>query len=275
MPNVSLIIPVYNACAHIEACLDSVIAQTLDDLEIILVDDHGTDDSMDRARRKVAEYAGPKQFRFTATEANGGPGAARNHGIRQATGEYVAFLDSDDQIDPSFCLALYEAARLEDADLAFCHIVFDGPDGQSVIRRNPGIRPGPFEGASKRRYLLRFTSYFTTYLYRRDMLTDGCIVFPDTHSAEDSCFLICCLLSARRIACVDEALYRYTIHPASISQKRDPERWKNRIASFRRMEAFAREKGYYPPYRGVIRLLILKKGWLMALRDYLSNNLRK
>ncbi|MBR5018519.1 MAG: glycosyltransferase [Bacteroidales bacterium] len=271
MATISLIIPVYNAGARIEACLDSVLAQTFDDLETILIDDHGQDDSIDKARNRLAAYTGPKQFRFIATPSNAGPGAARNCGIQAATGDYVAFLDSDDQIDPSFCQDLYEAARQADADMAFCHIVFDGPDGQSVVRRNPAVRPGPFEDAAKRAYLRRFTSYFTTYLYRRSMLLEYGIRFPGTRSAEDSCFLICSLLAARRIAWVDKALYHYLIYPTSTSQKRDPERARNRLESFRHMEAFAREKGLYARYRGVIRFMVLKKGWLMALRDILSN----
>ena len=275
MPRVSLIIPVYNSSAHIEACLDSVLSQTLDDLEVILVDDHGQDDSMDRARRKLADYTGPNQFRFTVTASNAGPGAARNHGIRQASGDYVAFLDSDDRISPDFCQRLYEAAVHANADMAFGAISFDLPDGSSSVRHNPPVPDGPFKGKEKRAYLRRFKSYFTTYLYRRNLLIGNGIDFPDTHSAEDSCFLICSLLAACRIAGDNLALYHYTIHPSSTSQRRDPDRWKNRIASFRSMETFAREKGYYQPYRGVIKLLILKKGWLMALRDYLSNNLHK
>ena len=271
MEKLSLIIPVYNAGAHIEACLDSVLAQTLDGLETILVDDHGQDDSIDLAKKRLAAYSGPKQFRFIATPANGGPGAARNCGIQAATGTYIAFLDSDDRIDPSFCSDLYEAACQADADLSFCHIVFEYPDGRTVVWRNPAVQPGPFEDAAKRKYLRRFTSYFTTYLYRRQMLLDNGIAFPGTHSAEDSCFLICSLLAARRIASVDKALYHYQISPTSTSQKRDPKRAGNRLESFRKMEAFAREKGLYARYRGVIRLMVLKKGWLMALRDTFSN----
>lgn len=275
MIKLSLIVPVYNAAAHIDACLASVLAQTLDDIEVIWVDDHGPDDSIARIRETLKEYTGPKQFRVTATAANAGPGAARNHGISIATGQYVAFLDSDDRIAPTFCQALYEAARQADADLAFCHIEFDGPGDKVAVHRNPLVEAGPFEGAAKKRYLRRFTSYFTTYIYRLDMLRWYGIRFPGTRSAEDSCFLICSLLAARRVACVDQALYHYTIYGSSTSRKRDPGRWKQRLESFQKMESFAREKGFYAPYRGVIRLMTLKKGRLLALKDYLTDNLRK
>ena len=273
MTKVSVIIPVYGARDTIAGCLDTVLEQTLDEIEAILVDDHGPDDSIAVARAHLQDYSGPKRFRFIETPANAGPGAARNLGIETASGEYVAFLDSDDTLEPDFCQALYEAARQADADLAFGHIVFDTSDGRSVVRQNPPVRDGAFEGKAKRAYLRRFTSYFTTYIYRRSLLLENGIRFPGTHSAEDSCFLICSLLSARRIASVDKALYHYRISPASVSRKKDRGRWKNRLASLRTMVSFAREKGLYDRYRGTIRLLLFKKGWLMAARDYLTNNL--
>lgn len=272
MAKVSLIIPVYRCREHIVDCLDSVLAQTLDDIEAILVDDHGKDDSIQLARERLSRYDGPKRFVFTETTANSGPGAARNLGIRQASGDYLAFLDADDSINPVFCQSLYEAAIRADADIAFGSIAFCSLE-ETIVRHNPAVRDGAFESAVKKAYLRKFTSYFTTYLYKKSLLVDGGIVFPRTHSAEDSCFLTCCLLSARRIASDNRACYNYRIHPASTSHKRDPLRWKNRLESFRKVEAFAREQGLYAPYRGVIRLLVAKKGWGMALKDYLTNNL--
>ena len=275
MAKVSLIIPVYNAAARIGECLTSVLAQTLDDIEVILVDDHGQDNSTAQARQRIADYRGPKRFVFTATPANAGPGAARNHGIEAASGRFIAFLDSDDTLAPDFCQRLYEAATRAEADMAFGSISFDFPDGTSVIRHNPPIRDGIFEGKAKRAYLRRFKSYFTTFLYSKSLLVHNDIRFPDTRSAEDSCFLTCSLLAARRIAGDDGALYRYTIHPASTSQRKDTARYRNRLDSFRTLIAFAKARGLYKPYRGTLRLLVLKKGYLLAAKDYLTNNLFK
>ena len=273
MPKVSVIIPVYKAKETITACLDSVLAQTLDGMEVVLVDDHGGDGTIEAARGYAAAHSGPVRFRFTETEANSGPGIARNVGVAAATGDFVAFLDADDTLSPDFCRSLYEAAVAADADIAFGHISFDQPDGTSKVCHNPAVADGPFEGKAKRDYLCRFKSYFTTYIYRRTFLTDNEIRFPDTHSAEDSCFLICSLLCARRIASAPEACYHYAIQPGSVSQRRDPARWRNRIASFRQMEAFARTHNLFRPYRHVIRWMSFKKGWLLAGRDFFQNNL--
>ena len=187
----------------------------------------------------------------------------------------MGFLDSDDTLDPEFCASLYKAAGASDADLAFGSILFEYPDGTTVLKRNPAVAPGAFTGKAKQRYLCRFTSYFTTYIYRRSLLTANRILFPGTHSAEDSCFLICSLLSAARIASDGTVRYHYHIHGSSTSRQHDPVRWKNRLSSFRVMAAYAREKGLYHPYRHAIRLMILKKGWILAAKDYLTNNLSK
>lgn len=273
MPKVSVIIPVYKAKETITACLDSVLAQSLDGMEVVLVDDHGGDGTIEAARDYAAAHSGPVCFRFTETEANSGPGIARNAGIAAATGDFVAFLDADDTLSSDFCRSLYEAAVAADADMAFGHISFDLPDGTSTVKYNPAVTDGPFEGPAKRAYLRKFKSYFTTYLYRRTLLMDNDIRFPDTHSAEDSCFLICSLLCARRIASAPEACYHYALQPGSVSQRRDPDRWRNRLASFRAVNAFARAHGLYRPYRSTLRLLTLKKGWLLAGRDFFQNNL--
>jgi glycosyltransferase EpsH len=272
MPKVSIIIPVYGARDHIVACLDSVLAQTLDDVEAILVDDHGPDDSIAIARQHLESYTGNKHFRFTQTPSNGGPGAARNIGIEAATGDYVAFLDADDTLDPAFCEKLWQTAVAVNADLACCHALQHEGDATRRLT-NPSFPAGPIDIATRKRILRTLVTYLWTYLFRRDFLLEQGIRFPASHSAEDSCLVCCCWLSARSAALVDKPLYHYMVAPASVSRKRDPARWKNRLASFRALVAYARGKGLYRPYRGTLRLVVFKKGWLLAARDFLTNNL--
>ena len=117
MPKVTLIIPIYNAASYIEACLASLVAQTMDDIEVLLVDDHGRDDSMEVAQQFIEAHPSGKTFRMLATLHNMGPGAARNVGISAAQGEYIGFVDSDDVVAPDFCEQLYNAAKQHDADM--------------------------------------------------------------------------------------------------------------------------------------------------------------
>ena len=100
MPKVSLIIPVYNVSEYIERCMHSVMAQTYTDIECIIIDDCGTDDSMAKCEQMIREYEGPIKFLILHHEHNRGLSAARNTGIHQTIGKWFYFLDSDDEITP-------------------------------------------------------------------------------------------------------------------------------------------------------------------------------
>lgn len=114
MPKVSVIIPVYNVEKYLRECLDSVINQTLNDLEIICINDGSTDGCLDI----LNEYASRDSRIRIINKENGGLSAARNDGIMQATGEYIGFVDSDDWISPDFYENLYSAAVKYKADIA-------------------------------------------------------------------------------------------------------------------------------------------------------------
>ena len=95
-PKVSVIIPVYNSSEYIRHCLDSLLSQTLEDIEILCVDDGSTDDSLSI----LEEYSRKDERVRVLTQENAGAGAARNHGLREARGKYLSFLDSDDYFEP-------------------------------------------------------------------------------------------------------------------------------------------------------------------------------
>ena len=267
---VSVIVPVYNAGDYIIPCLESLSKQTIDQLEIVLVDDHGKDDSMQKAHA-FAESHPDVNILFADNGQNKGPGAARNLGILSSNGEYIAFVDSDDSIEPDFCQKLYDAAHTYDADLAFCSISFDYQDRPCEIKRNPVTENGEFTPAKKKYFLQHYKSYFTTFLYRKTLLTGNSIYFPDTHSAEDTCFLACSLITAQRIASDDTTMYHYNIMPSSISRKKDHSRYRNRIKSLRTFKRYAKNHGLFHPYRCEINLMMLKKGWLLGLKDLIFN----
>lgn len=102
---VSIIVPVYNVSAYIERCIKSVIAQTYTDIECILVDDCTPDDSIVKCQELIDSYSGPIEFKIIHHNHNRGLSAARNTGTYAATGEYIYFLDSDDEITPD-CISL-------------------------------------------------------------------------------------------------------------------------------------------------------------------------
>lgn len=270
MPKVSIIIPVYNASAYIEDCLASLVAQTFDDIEVLLVDDHGHDDSMERARRFVEAHPNNKTFRFLATPHNMGPGPARNVGIDAAQGDYIGFVDSDDVVEPDFCERLYQVAKTHDADLSYCQAMLV-KSTESTPMCNPVIECGEFSGAKRRFFFTHYTTLFVSFLYRRSLLNEYGIRFPETRSAEDSYFLTCALLASRRIGCVDKALYQYLVHEESLSEVRNPKRYIDKIKSFDLLMEFAHSKGLYETNKEELEYIYLKKAYLLGLLTYIYN----
>lgn len=273
MPKVSIIIPVYNAGSYIEACLSSLVSQTLDDIEVLLVDDHGSDDSVERAQRFIATHPCGKTFKWLSTPFNMGPGPARNVGIDAAKGDYVGFLDSDDVVEPDFCEQLYQAAKLHDADLSYCQAMLVKPTG-AMPMRNPVIENGDFSGEKRSFFLTHYTTLFVSFLYRRSLLNAYGIRFPATRSAEDSYFLTCALLASQRIACVDKSLYQYLVHEDSLSEVRNPRRYTDKVKSFDLLMQFAKEKGLYDANKDELCYIYLKKGYLLGLLTYMYNEER-
>lgn len=272
MVKVSIIVPVFNARDYIIPCIESLISQTIDDLEILLVDDHGTDDSIAAARNYLKAYTSSKSFLFLETPVNSGPGAARNLGIEAATGEYVAFVDSDDWVERDFCESIYKAASRKDADIAFCHLLQDNVrEGHSVELHNPRVSSGVFSQKEHKLFLSRFVSYFTTFLYRREFLISNDLRFPQTSSSEDSCFLASCILAAQRIASVDKPLYHYVKHIHSLSNKVDPTKYRQKLNSFDAFFGYAKNNGFYETYKDEIDFIFIKKAFLMAAMTYVAN----
>ncbi len=107
---VSIIIPSYNTSAYIVRCLDSVAAQTFSGLECIIVDDASSDGTPEKIRRFIADYTGPVAFRLVAHDTNTGVSAVRNAGTKLATGEFIYYMDSDDQITPDCIRSLVALA---------------------------------------------------------------------------------------------------------------------------------------------------------------------
>lgn len=125
MVKVSIIVPFYNVEKYIEKCLTSLVNQTLEEIEIILVNDGSKDNSIKVAKDFEQKY--PAKIRYYE-KPNGGLGDARNFGIKFAKGEYIAFLDSDDYVEPTMYEEMYEMAIKEKSDMVECDFWWEYPN---------------------------------------------------------------------------------------------------------------------------------------------------
>ena len=131
MPKLSVIVPVYNTEKYLRQCVDSILGQTLSELEIILVNDG----SKDNSGVICDEYAAKYDQVTVIHKENGGVSSARRAGVAAAKGEYVAFVDSDDWIDPDMYAQMLASAREHDADAVLCDILFELDKG-IIVREN-------------------------------------------------------------------------------------------------------------------------------------------
>lgn len=203
---VSVVIPIYNAGQYIKECLNSVTSQTLQDLEIICVDDGSTDDSRDIVKECQTADARIKLF----VQENQGSGPARNNGLGAACGKYVAFLDADDFWHDELVLEKVVRAAEENASVvtgAFWGNYKDGKYERSGLHRRY------FENDSSGRWI-DFSEEqdcigYWSYLYRREFLHNNAICFPDYYRFQDPPFLTKTLLKAERYYVVPVDWYCY------------------------------------------------------------------
>ena len=191
----SVIVPVYKAEAWLNECVDSLLNQTLKDLEIILVNDG----SPDRSGEIMADYAArfPETVR-TLTLSNGGQGRARNRGIELARGEYLGFVDSDDYVLPEMYETLCRVADAEGADIVDCEIEAFYENGATErLRTWRDGKPIAAAGSACNK------------LFRRS--TVGEIRFPEGLKYEDFGFSAKLLLRSRKTVHLPDALYRYRV----------------------------------------------------------------
>ena len=131
MIKVSIIVPVYNVEKYIDRCLKSLLEQTLDEIEIIIVNDGSTDGS----EKEIKKYLNNEKIRYFEKE-NGGLSSARNFGMKYAKGEYIAFLDSDDYVEKNMYEEMYNVAKKENADMVECDFLWEWEDDKNKIKKD-------------------------------------------------------------------------------------------------------------------------------------------
>lgn len=142
MLKVSIVVPVYNTEKYLERCVQSLLVQTLHEIEIILVDDGATDSSPQICDRYAQEYG----FVKVVHKANGGLSSARNAGMKAASGEYIGFVDSDDDVEPDMYQKMYECAHREGVDFVMSDYI-RVPSAEDSYLKTLSIRGGLYQKA--------------------------------------------------------------------------------------------------------------------------------
>lgn len=205
MCKISIIIPVYNVEQYIRICLESVLEQTFQDYEVLVINDG----SKENEKEIILEFVDKdKRFKYIEKE-NGGQASARNLGIKNAKGEYIFFLDSDDYIRRDCLEILYQYSEGEVKDIVTSDIFC--VEKESVTYFDTNI---VYCDDKKKNYLLN-ASGPCAKLIRRDLIQSNNLYFPEGIIYEDVAIMGAYVLYTEKIVHVDEALYYYVWHEGS------------------------------------------------------------
>ena len=212
MVDISVIVPCYNAQRYLNVCLESLKAQRTPELQMIFIDDGSTDDTGDMLD---AFAASEPRARVIHTE-NRGVSAARNTGIAQAEGRYIAFVDADDALEDASFSRLYQAAvRLGAQILSANHTLFDEAQGCRVpIRIEPVVQQSA-EIVREIIHMHRIYNNIWNKLYLRELFADGLAFDERVRIGEDALLNMQLYLRARRVAHLPECTYVYRVHKHS------------------------------------------------------------
>lgn len=206
---ISVILPVYNVEKYLRQCLDTIIGQTLKEIEILCVDDGSTDNSA----KILEEYAQKDQRVKVFTQKNAGAGAARNLGLRHASGKYLSFLDSDDFFEPDMLEEAYEQAERYEAEM----VVFrsnqyltekdEYKETPWTLRKQELPPYAPFGRRQMTDNIFKvFVGWAWDKLFLKSFIDEKNITFQEQRTSNDLFFVFSAVATARKIAIVDKVL---------------------------------------------------------------------
>lgn len=212
--NISVIVPIYNVEPYLSRCVDSILAQTCQDYELILVDDG----SPDGCGAICDQYALRDSRIKVIHKANGGLSDARNAGLEIAQGEYIAFIDSDDWVTPDYLAKLLNGLAETGADICECEII--RTDGSVSVGEETLGETTCYDTQCAMQLLIQDTvlrQHVWNKLYRRDTIGDT--VFPNGKTNEDEFWTYQVFGRARKVTKIQNVLYSYFQRPESIMGK--------------------------------------------------------
>ncbi len=213
MIKVSVVVPVYNVEKYLAHCLDTLLAQTLKDIEIIAINDGSTD----KSREILLEYSKKYEERFRFYDkVNGGLSDARNYALPYCNGEYVGFVDSDDYVEHDMYEKLYTLAKKDAADIVVCDYIIEYPNHKKIMKVVPAVR--------KETILCNMLAAAWNKIYRLEWLRSTGVVFPKGLVYEDTEFFSKLVLSINKISYLQQPMVHYVQRNGSIANAQSKEK---------------------------------------------------
>lgn len=237
-PKVSVIVPVYNVEKYLEKCLETLISQTLKDIEIICINDGSKDSSLNILKK----YALNDERIKIIDKHNEGLSAARNDGLNAATGEYIGYVDSDDWVDLNFYEKLYNAAKKYNAEAACANIIRCGNKVKKYKLKFENEQFITDNVEKLKATKIPKYNYVWNKIYKRTSLQNLNITFPYGRYYEDMCWSIKILYYLNGLVTVPECAYYYRRNEYSIVSTKSAKHVSDAMESEKEMIEFAEEK---------------------------------
>lgn len=265
---VSVIIPVYNTEDYLKECIESLVNQTLREIEILIVNDGSTDSSLEIMKEFKNKY--PNIIKIF-DKVNGGQASARNYALPFAQGEYLGFVDSDDWVDSTMYEEMYKKAEKEDADIVICDMVDHFPDRTVCY---PSSR---FENKFK------VTPSACNKLFKRSLVKED--VFPVGLWYEDFEFTTMQLMKTDCISVIHKGLYHCHCREVSTMYNNNSEKNQDILVVLEHLVEYVEKNGWYEKYKNVLEYLYIDHVLITSInrvqkqtnekKKIVINNLRK
>lgn len=225
MKKITIIVPAYNASEYIEQCIENILKIPYNNIELIVVNDGSTDDTL----KKISQYKNEKLI--VVNQKNSGVSVARNKGLLKATGEYVTFFDVDDKISPELYGELFDSLDYNHQLYMFKYDIYEN---EKISDIELPLQPGKYDRKEilvlrNNLYDIKFSKNYSAkyfggkvyqYLYSREFLLENNISFPaGIHFAEDCIFCFICFNFAQNLEIIDICPYHYMVYNDSASHK--------------------------------------------------------
>ena len=265
MKTVSVIMPVFNAEKTLHKSIESLIFQTSDNWELIAVDDGSTDSSL----KILEDYSKNNPKIKVIHQNNSGPGAARNTAIKNAQGEYIAFLDADDLYDSDFIESINGKIETEDKDLIFYDLICERENGD-IIRT---IDISKYRNLSKTE-LIRYQmtgklEWGMVKVIRKKIISDNDLAFSCDSVGEEAIFSFSALNCAESIEFIDKAIYHYVFISDGQHKKGGEDPWRDSVL---KMKQHLISLGEYEKYKRTVNSLALKALLIACYRSSLNRS---
>lgn len=238
MTKVSVIVPVYNVEKYLEKCLDSLVNQTLKDIEIIVVNDGSPDNSQNIIDRYSKKYQSIKAY----TKLNGGLSDARNYGLTKATGEYIAFLDSDDYVTYDMYEKMYQKAKSGNFDMVVCDLNYVYDD--KIVKAYSNIKN---DTTNIKKTMLNLYPAAWNKIFKRKLFEYG-VKFKKGVWFEDVEFIYRLLPYIKTIGVIHEHFNQYVQREGSITNTKN-EKIYHYIENWNGIIEYFKENDLYEEYK--------------------------